>query len=90
MPTIHLLIQGKVQGVFYRASAREKALSLGLTGWVKNTREGDVEIMASGETESLEKFTQWCRQGPPQAKVTNVISGQLHEEEKFQGFSIQR
>jgi acylphosphatase len=90
MPTIHLIIQGKVQGVFYRASAREKALSLGLTGWVKNTREGDVEIMASGKAENLEKFTQWCRQGPPQSKVTNVISGQVNVEEKFQGFSIQR
>ena len=90
MPTIHLIIQGKVQGVFFRATAKDIAISLGLTGWVKNTREGDVEIMASGEAESLEKFTQWCRQGPSQAKVTNVIFGQLNEEEIFQGFSIRR
>ena len=90
MPTIHLIIKGLVQGVFYRASAKEKALDLGLTGWVKNTKEGDVEIKASGDPENLEKLKEWCWQGPSQSKVRNVISEQLQDEEMFQGFSIQR
>ena len=90
MPTIHLTIQGRVQGVFYRASAKDKALSLGLTGWVKNTKEGNVEILVSGNDSDLEKFTDWCRQGPSQAAVTNVILEQLPKEQVFNGFSIVR
>jgi acylphosphatase len=90
MPTIHLIIQGLVQGVFYRASAKEKALFLGLTGWVKNTKEGDVEIMATGDPQKLDKLREWCWQGPSQSRVTNVISEVLQEEEMFHDFSIQR
>ena len=90
MATIHLIIQGLVQGVFYRASAKEKALDLGLTGWVKNTKDGDVEIKASGDPLNLDKLAEWCWQGPSQSKVTRVIKNQLQEEEIFQGFTIQR
>ena len=69
MPTIQLIIKGKVQGVFYRASAKEKAEDLGLTGWVKNTPEGYVEIMATGEMDVLERFITWCKKGPSRAFV---------------------
>ncbi len=89
MPTIHLLIQGKVQGVFYRATAREVASRLGLSGWVRNTPEGDVEAMATGTAQQLEQFVDWCRQGPPAARVTNVASSP-REEEFFIGFEIRR
>lgn len=53
MPTFHLLIKGKVQGIFYRASAKETADKTGITGWVKNTPEGDVEAVATGTEEQL-------------------------------------
>ena len=56
MPTVHLLIKGKVQGVFYRASAKEKAGGLKLTGWVKNTPAGDVEAVASSTEENVKEF----------------------------------
>jgi acylphosphatase len=89
MPTIHLLVRGKVQGVYFRASAKEKAESLHITGWIKNTPEGDVEALASGSEEQLHYFTEWCRQGPPNAVVTGVVITE-REEERFDGFKIVR
>ena len=73
MPTIHLLIKGKVQGVFYRATAKEVADEIGLRGWVKNTEEGDVEAMVSGSEQELERYIKWAWEGPRRAKVTDVI-----------------
>jgi acylphosphatase len=90
MPTIHLIIQGRVQGVFFRASARDLAQSLKLQGWVKNTIGGDVEILASGQPDKLEKFTEWCRQGPPDALVQKVLVTELQEQSLSPGFTIIR
>ena len=70
--TIHLLIKGRVQGVFYRASAKEKALNAGLTGWVRNTKSGDVEILATGTESDLSQFINWCSTGPSKARVEEV------------------
>jgi len=89
MPTVHLIIKGKVQGVFYRATAQDVAEELNVTGWIKNTPEGNVEIIASGSEEQLQKFIVWCRQGPPKAVVTNVSVNQVAEE-KFDEFKIAR
>ena len=89
MPTVHLIIKGRVQGVFYRASAREIAESLGLTGWVKNTEAGGVEIMVSGSTDRLEEFMGWCRKGPANAKVSGVEMNPV-EETAFETFKILR
>ena len=72
MPTVHLLIKGKVQGVNYRASAKGIATNLVLTGWVKNTAEGCVEVGVTGDNEAIQQFIKWCRQGPPAAVVTDV------------------
>ncbi len=66
------LITGKVQGVFYRASCQEVAQKLGLTGWVKNLSNGNVEILIQGEKEKIEKLIEWCKKGPPGAIVNNV------------------
>ena len=87
MPTVRLIIKGKVQGVFYRAKARDKAEQIGITGWVRNTNDGDVEIMASGEEQLLDQFIEWCHVGPPSSQVTEVIVE--HEEERmFDRFRI--
>ena len=75
--TIRLVIEGKVQGVFYRQSTREKATELGVTGTVKNLSDGNVEIIATGTTRQLEQLTQWCNQGPPRAVVNRIISTPL-------------
>jgi acylphosphatase len=73
MKTVLLLIKGKVQGVFYRATAKDMAEKIGVKGWIKNTEEGNVEALISGTEAQLEAFIQWCWQGPSRAKVTDVI-----------------
>jgi len=89
MPTVHLLIKGKVQGVFYRATAKDVAKELGLTGWVKNTKEGHVEALASGSNEQLQQFISWCKKGPAKAIVTDVEIN-FTKEEAFEAFKIIR
>ena len=89
MPTVHLLIHGKVQGVFFRASAKDAADEIGITGWVRNTEEGDVEVRASGSDESLQRFIEWCKVGPRRAIVTNVTVEKV-EEEDFKNFEVIR
>jgi acylphosphatase len=68
----HIYISGRVQGVFYRSNTRRKALELGLKGWVRNLRDGRVEIVAEGDEERLERLIEWCRRGPPMARVTGL------------------
>ena len=89
MPTVYLLIKGKVQGVFYRVTAQEKAQQLHLTGWVKNTIEGHVEAVASGEQVAVDQFISWCKKGPSKANVEEVQVKVLPEE-TFDRFLIIR
>ena len=87
MPTLHLLISGKVQGVFYRASAKKTAIALSINGWVRNKDNGDVEVLVTGTQVQLKKFADWCRQGPAGALVTKMIETE-QEETIFDSFSI--
>ena len=87
--SVHLLVQGKVQGVFFRATAKEMAELLQLKGWVKNTPAGEVEIMAFGEREKVQKFIDWCKKGPPRAVVTNVQVSEM-EEYSYDSFQVVR
>ncbi|HLI92958.1 MAG TPA: acylphosphatase [Puia sp.] len=89
MPTIHCVISGRVQGVNYRAATRDMASQLGLTGWVRNTLDGNVELTATGPEAALRKLIEWCRQGPPHAAVSNVSTERLPET-PFTGFEIRR
>lgn len=89
MPSVRLLIKGSVQGVFFRATARDIARKIGITGWVRNTEEGDVETVASGTEEQLERFISWCRQGPPKAEVRSVERNDI-EVQAFDSFQIMR
>jgi len=68
----HCLIGGRVQGVFFRASAREQAQRLGLTGYVRNLPDGRVEVLACGPAGAVGQLREWLRTGPPQAQVTGV------------------
>ena len=77
MTALHILVSGHVQGVFYRASAKQKATELNLTGWIKNTPEGKVEAVVCGEAANTEKFMAWCKQGPMLAKVADVICQEI-------------
>lgn len=87
--TFVIIVSGKVQGVYYRQSARQKAQELGVTGFVKNMANGDVMLIATGNTEQLNALVEWCRKGPPAARVSNV---QVSEEEAhyYEGFTISR
>lgn len=89
MPTVHLVIKGRVQGVFFRATAKDMADEIGVKGWVKNTEEGNVEAMANGSGEQLQRFIAWCKIGPQKAIVTEVVVFQLPEE-TFNEFKIVR
>jgi acylphosphatase len=70
--TKHLLIHGRVQGVNYRESLRMQAERLNVTGWVRNRTDGTVEATVHGSPEEVEQIINWCRQGPPGARVTSV------------------
>lgn len=65
-------VRGRVQGVFFRASARQEALSGNLTGWVRNLPDGDVEAVACGQLSDLQAFEAWLREGPELARVDSV------------------
>jgi acylphosphatase len=84
---VHLLVHGRVQGVFYRASTQKSAEGLGLTGWVKNCADEAVEIHAEGNREKLEELIAWCRQGPPSASVSGIDLNWT-EAEGFSSFEI--
>jgi len=70
MRRIHLVISGRVQGVYFRQSTRIKAQELGVSGWVRNRSNGTVEMVAEGPVESLELLVNWCGVGPDMAQVT--------------------
>lgn len=72
MPVIHLKVVGRVQGVGFRWYVRERALELGLDGWVKNTADGDVEMIASGDHSQLQALEAAARRGPSGARVIDV------------------
>src|SRR4051812_44124106 len=69
---VHLLISGRVQGVYYRSAATEQARVLGLRGVVRNLQGGDVELIAEGPPSVLQQMIGWCHLGPPAAQVEQV------------------
>ena len=85
---VNVIIHGRVQGVFYRASAREKAIELGLTGWVKNRVDKKVEVVAEGDKKQLDNLIEWCRVGPPDAYVTEVEVKWEPYTGEFRDFSV--
>jgi acylphosphatase len=72
METVHLLISGKVQGVFFRDSARKMAQELDITGWIKNRRDEKVEAIISGNEQAVKDFIRWAKTGPERAHVDKV------------------
>lgn len=80
-------VSGRVQGVFFRASAREQARALGLSGWVANRADGSVEAVASGSPEALAAFASWLAEGPPRARVSAVTS-EVCSEQTGPGFEV--
>jgi acylphosphatase len=69
---VRVVIEGRVQGVFFRASTRDEARARGLFGWVRNLPDGRVEALFEGDKRVVENMLAWCRQGPPYAYVARV------------------
>ncbi|MEM4258029.1 MAG: acylphosphatase [Candidatus Thermoplasmatota archaeon] len=90
MAQAHVMISGKVQGVWFRASTKQKADQLGVTGWVRNTEDGCVEAVFSGDKTKVEEMIAWCYQGPPDAQVTRVDVTHTSSKEVFTEFTIKR
>jgi acylphosphatase len=83
---MHCYVSGKVQGVWFRASAKGEAEKLTLTGWARNLADGRVEVFACGDENQLELFYAWLQEGPPHAKVSNCSREDLAWVE-YVGFS---
>ncbi len=82
-----LKITGRVQGVFFRAETKDRADSLGLTGWVRNCPDSSVEILAQGEEQALRELEEWAGHGPPGAEVRH-IERKEQETSEWRGFEI--
>ncbi|HEU5364215.1 MAG TPA: acylphosphatase [Hanamia sp.] len=89
MQTVHLLISGKVQGVFFRETARKVAEKLNIKGWIKNTTGEKVEALITGEENDVKDFIQWCKKGPDRAKVKEVIDT-IQTDFLFDTFEVRR
>jgi acylphosphatase len=72
MKRVQAFVSGDVQGVFFRAFTRDKARELGISGFVRNLRDGRVEIVAEGEEKAVDELIDWARSGPPHARVASV------------------
>jgi len=88
MKRVRILVQGRVQGVYYRASARDQARRFDLSGWARNCPDGSVEVVAEGERLQLEQLIAWCRKGPPAAVVTHVDVKWQEATGEFAGFAV--
>ncbi|MBD3360919.1 acylphosphatase [Candidatus Peregrinibacteria bacterium] len=82
-----LKITGRVQGVFFRDSARKEAQRLDLTGYAKNMPDDSVEAFVQGEKENIKKFIEWCKEGPSAAEVENIQVDWQEKAEEIRGFS---
>lgn len=88
MKRVHIIVSGRVQGVFFRYNTRDLAGNLGLRGYVKNLYNGDVEIIAEGNEEKLNKLIGFCKKGPESAHVTNIKIKYEKATNEFSGFEV--
>lgn len=86
METVHLVISGKVQGVFFRETSRRLAEKLHIKGWIKNTPDGKVEALITGNEKDLDDFVDFCKKGPERAEVEEVkiLKKQKMDFDKFE------
>lgn len=90
MVRVRARVTGLVQGVFYRASTVERAEELGLSGWVRNTSDGAVELEAEGPEDRVEALVAWCQKGPPAARVRDVATEWVPATGGDRGFRVRR
>ena len=85
---VRLLIEGRVQGVWFRDSTRQEARRLGLVGWVRNVPDGRVEVLAEGPEDTVRSLINWCHHGPPLARVSKVQQSAEAWKGEFDSFDI--
>lgn len=85
---LHIIVKGRVQGVYFRAYTQKQAVKLNLSGFVRNLPDGTVEIVAAGHPEDLQKLVAWCHKGPILAKVSQVVVNAYDGSEVFADFEI--
>jgi len=88
MKRVRAIVSGRVQGVWYRAHARDKAVALGVVGFVRNLPDGTVEIVAQGEDALVESLMEWAQVGPPLGEVSEVRIRDMVEDEDFTSFEV--
>ncbi|MDG2516709.1 acylphosphatase [Lysobacter soli] len=86
MSAARFVVSGKVQGVFFRASARDRAQALGLRGFAKNLPDGRVEVLAAGDDAAIDELAAWLREGPPMARVDDLERMPARDDEAGEGF----
>lgn len=87
---VHLKVEGRVQGVYFRAATVAQARKLRVTGWVMNCADGSVEAVAEGRQTDIEELIVWCHHGPAGARVSFVEVRYESLQDEFQGFSIKK
>ncbi len=85
---LRIVIEGIVQGVFFRANTIEESSKLGLTGWVKNRADGRVEAVFEGDVDGIEQIVEWCKKGPPAAVVRNIETTWEQSTGDYDSFTI--
>jgi acylphosphatase len=85
---MHVIVSGRVQGVFFRAFTQDTAQSLKLTGWIRNLFDGRVEAVFEGKDEDIDAMLEWCKKGPPHAVVKHVDASEEPYSGEFRDFRI--
>jgi acylphosphatase len=88
MKTVHVMIHGRVQGVWFRATTKKHATKLGLVGWVRNTDDGRVEAVFQGENAVVDEMIEWCHQGSPLSRVEYVDTKDIDVDESLTDFIV--
>jgi acylphosphatase len=85
---VHIVVSGRVQGVGFRYATIHAARRLALIGWVRNAPDGSVEIVADGPPDAVRALIDWCRQGPPSARVQTVVHAEVAADEVLADFRM--
>lgn len=85
---VRLRVSGRVQMVNFRYYASEEARRSGVTGWIRNREDGEVEIVAEGPADAVSRFAAWCRRGPAAARVSGVAEERLAGERRYRDFRV--
>jgi len=83
-----VIVEGRVQGVFFRHRTQEMAYTIGVNGWVKNRRDGSVEALFEGDKKKVDQIIQWCHRGPSEARVMKVHTTWEDYTGEFEDFSV--